>query len=85
MGHRTSRMTKKKPRNLAPHYTSGDNAGMRRESLADLSAAEMTAGYRRREFTPLNVFEATMARIDEVNPALNAFVLLDLDGAKKVA
>jgi len=58
---------------------------MRRESLADLSAAEMTAGYRRREFTPIDVFESTTARIDEVNAALNAFVLLDLDGAKKAA
>ena len=58
---------------------------MKRESLADLSAADMTAGYRRREFTPVDVFEATTARIDEVNPALNAFVVFDLQRAKKAA
>lgn len=41
--------------------------------------------YGRRETTPLAALEAFVARIDAVNPALNAVVATDLDGARAAA
>lgn len=50
-----------------------------------LSAAEQAEGYGRGLFSPLDVLEASLARIEEVNPALNAFCLVDAEGARRAA
>lgn len=47
------------------------------DELNWLSAREMTRRFARGEVSPADVLEATLARLDEVNPALNAVCLLD--------
>jgi aspartyl-tRNA(Asn)/glutamyl-tRNA(Gln) amidotransferase subunit A len=42
--------------------------------LWQLSAADLAAAYRRGDTTPLDVFEAVTARIEAVNPVLNAII-----------
>ena len=42
-----------------------------------LSAAELAAAYRRRETDPVAVFDALAARIEAINPAINAIVERD--------
>jgi len=43
------------------------------EDLTRLSAVDLTAGYRSKQFSPVDVCNAVLARIDEVNGNLNAF------------
>jgi aspartyl-tRNA(Asn)/glutamyl-tRNA(Gln) amidotransferase subunit A len=54
-------------------------------TLWELSAAALTAGYARRDFTPRDALDAVLARIDAVNPRLNAIVTFDLAGARAAA
>lgn len=49
--------------------------------LADLTAAELVKGYAAGEFTPVDATEAALARIEERDGDLNAFVLVDRDSA----
>jgi aspartyl-tRNA(Asn)/glutamyl-tRNA(Gln) amidotransferase subunit A len=49
-----------------------------------LSASELSIAYGN-GLRPTDVVEATLNRIDEVNPALNAIVTLDADGARRAA
>ncbi len=49
--------------------------------LADFTATELINGYARAEFTPVDAAEAVLARIEERDAALNAFVLVDPDAA----
>ncbi len=53
--------------------------------LWQLSAVELGAGYARGAFTPIDAFEAVSARIDAVNPVLNAIVTPCLDEARRAA
>jgi aspartyl-tRNA(Asn)/glutamyl-tRNA(Gln) amidotransferase subunit A len=50
-----------------------------------LSAAQLIAAYERGECTPTEVLEATLARLEEVNPRLNAVITLDAAGARAAA
>ncbi len=50
-----------------------------------LSATALTAGYRKREFTPDQVLEQVLSRINVHNPRLNAIVTLDQTGARSAA
>lgn len=49
--------------------------------LAELSAAELVEGYAAGDFTPVEATEAALARIEERDGDLNAFVLVDRDSA----
>ena len=49
--------------------------------LAFAPAHEIAAAVRRRQVSPVDVMEATLARIERVNPTLNAFVALRADAA----
>ncbi|MEV6513886.1 amidase [Streptomyces sp. NPDC051642] len=49
--------------------------------LTELTAVELLDGYRRREFSPVDATRATLDRAEEIQPAVNAFVRLDADGA----
>ena len=55
---------------MAPEYT---------------SAAELARRIRRRELSPVEVLEATIARIEVRNPSLNALVHLAVDEARAAA
>jgi aspartyl-tRNA(Asn)/glutamyl-tRNA(Gln) amidotransferase subunit A len=60
----------------------GDRARM---NLWQASAAELAAGYARGEFSPREALDAILARVDAVNPALNAVVTTDIAGARAAA
>lgn len=47
------------------------------ESIALLSAAEVARRVRARELSPVEVLDAALARVEELNPSLNAIVTLD--------
>jgi len=51
------------------------------ESGADLSATELLAGYRSGELSPVRVTRDVLDRIERLNPAVNAYCLVDPDAA----
>ena len=53
--------------------------------LPDLSATELVAAYAARRLSPVEVTRAVLARIDALNPMLNAFVLVDHEAALRDA
>lgn len=53
--------------------------------LCTLTAAELRAGYRARQFTPVEVVDALADRIERLNPSLGAFTTLCLDRARDEA
>jgi aspartyl-tRNA(Asn)/glutamyl-tRNA(Gln) amidotransferase subunit A len=50
-----------------------------------LSALELRDGYRRRELSPVEVVDATLDRIDRLNPTLTAYVTVTADLARQQA
>src|SRR5438876_7703551 len=50
-----------------------------------LSATEQAALIRSRKVSPVEIVDALLARIDKVNPRLNAFVLINADQARREA
>jgi aspartyl-tRNA(Asn)/glutamyl-tRNA(Gln) amidotransferase subunit A len=53
--------------------------------LALLPAAELLAGYRDRRFSPVEAIDAVLARIERLEPRLNAFRQVDAEGARAAA
>lgn len=53
--------------------------------LTFLSAVSMAEQIRRKELSPVELVEAHLARIDELNPKLNAFVKVDNETARRHA
>ncbi|WP_416963846.1 amidase [Streptomyces sp. Agncl-13] len=49
--------------------------------LTELTAVELLDGYRRGEFSPVEATRAALERAEEIQPAVNAFVRLDAEGA----
>ena len=45
--------------------------------LAALNAADLSAGFAAREFSPVEVIKALLARIESLDKSINAFCLLD--------
>jgi amidase/aspartyl-tRNA(Asn)/glutamyl-tRNA(Gln) amidotransferase subunit A len=58
---------------------------MASDDLAYVSAAELAARIRRREISPVEVMESTIARIEKRNPSLNALIFLGLEDARREA
>lgn len=54
-------------------------------ALSDMNAADLTELYRRREASPVEVTRDALERIDRFEPAINAFVLVDAEGALAAA
>src|SRR5881296_109374 len=50
-----------------------------------LSVTEQAALIRSRKISPLEIVDALLARIDKVNPRINAFVLINADQARREA
>lgn len=44
------------------------------DEFAYMSAAELAEGVRQRRLSPVEILEASIARIERRNPSLNAFV-----------
>jgi aspartyl-tRNA(Asn)/glutamyl-tRNA(Gln) amidotransferase subunit A len=55
------------------------------DQLHRFTASELLGHYRRRDLSPVEVTEAVLRRIEQLNPAFNAFVLLDADAALAAA
>ena len=53
--------------------------------LVYTSATELVRGYRAKRLSPLEVTQAVLARIGELNPKLNAYCIVDEDGALAAA
>ena len=53
--------------------------------LASLPAPEMTRAFRDRSLSPREALSAVLDRLDAVEPAINAFVHIDRDGAMQAA
>lgn len=53
--------------------------------LYRLSAGELAEGYARGSYSPVDVIDSLLARIDEVNGSLNAIVTLDAAGVRVAA
>jgi aspartyl-tRNA(Asn)/glutamyl-tRNA(Gln) amidotransferase subunit A len=53
--------------------------------IASISAIELLDLYRSREASAVQVMRDTLARIEKFNPVINAFVLVDADGAAAAA
>jgi aspartyl-tRNA(Asn)/glutamyl-tRNA(Gln) amidotransferase subunit A len=50
-----------------------------------LSAVELSAAYRNGSATPEAALAAVMARLDDVNPRINAVITIDREGAQRAA
>lgn len=50
-----------------------------------LSAAELIDGYRKRDFSPVEVAREVFERVERLNPKLSAFLALNTDDAMKAA
>jgi aspartyl-tRNA(Asn)/glutamyl-tRNA(Gln) amidotransferase subunit A len=53
--------------------------------LTDLTAVRLLEGYRSGAFSPVEATRAALARIEAVDPAVNAFVRVDAEGALEQA
>ena len=54
---------------------------MKHDDIAWMGADELATAYRNRDLSPVDVARAMLARIDEVNPKINAYCLVDPDAA----
>src|SRR6516225_10714802 len=54
-------------------------------SLHDLSAVDLIAGYRARQFSPSEVMDEVLAHVAVWEPHIKALYLFDPDGARKAA
>ena len=52
------------------------------DELAYMTASELVARIRRRDLSPVEVIDATIARVEARNPSLNAFVIDGYDDAR---
>ena len=55
------------------------------DDIGFMPAAEMLAGFRDRRLSPVEVMEAVLARAEALQPRLNAFTMIDADGARAAA
>ncbi len=55
------------------------------DDLAQLSAARLSRLYKKGEISPVETMQAVLARVDKVNPTINALCLVDADAALKAA
>ncbi len=55
------------------------------DDLCWLPASQMASAIKRRKLSPVEVMKAVLARIERLNPRLNAFVTLTADQALKDA
>ena len=55
------------------------------EDFVTMSAAALVRGYRVRRFTPVDVLDTTLGRIEAIEPLLNAWQLVDARAARRDA
>ncbi len=62
-----------------------EGVGVLSDELVWMSAVELLGAYRSGELSPVEAVDAFAARIDEINPKINAFVTLTLERAREAA
>src|SRR6201994_3497184 len=67
------------------HKTETQEAGETVTSLHDLSAVDLLAGYRAKQFTPSEVLEDVLGHVAAWEPHIKALYAFDPDGARAVA
>ncbi|GAB5470756.1 MAG: amidase [Rhodospirillales bacterium] len=55
------------------------------DDLVGMTAAEMALKIRQRQFSPVEVVDAAIARIEARNPSIGAFVIMGFEDARKAA
>src|SRR5438270_14082948 len=65
--------------------SNASNSRITNTSITDASASELVDALRRRTISSRELLDEFLTRIDEVNPAVNAVVTLDVDGARAAA
>lgn len=55
------------------------------KDLCTIPALELAAAIRRKELSPVELTDAVLARVEALNPKLNAFLAVDVDGARAAA
>ena len=55
------------------------------QNILEMTACEMAMRVRRRELSPVDLLDACLARIEEINPVVNAIVAIDEAGARLAA
>ena len=55
------------------------------DDIWTLSASELVEAYRAKRLSPVEATEAALARIDAHNDTINAYLLVDADGALAAA
>ena len=55
---------------------------MAADDFAYVSAAELALRIRSKQVSPVELMDATIARIERRNPSLNALIFTDFDGAR---
>ena len=58
---------------------------MESDELCYMPAAEMAAAIREKRLSPVEVVEAVLARIEQINPRLNAYCTVTADAARAAA
>ncbi|RWK79020.1 MAG: amidase [Mesorhizobium sp.] len=54
-------------------------------NLATYSANDLVQGFQSREFSPVEVLDSVLERVEQLNPTLNAFAMIDPDRARAAA
>jgi aspartyl-tRNA(Asn)/glutamyl-tRNA(Gln) amidotransferase subunit A len=62
-----------------------NGAGGNLNELNRLDATELASQIAQRKVSPVEVIDAALARLEATQPALNAFVAIDADGARRAA
>ena len=58
---------------------------MNNADLCFMPATELAAAIRTKKVSPIEVMNAVLARIEQLNPKLNAFCLVTVDAARQAA
>src|SRR5262249_1054589 len=67
------------------HASSEQMATAASSDPAQMSASELLRLYRRKQLSPVEAVQATLARIERFNPVVNAYCHLDAEGALAAA
>jgi len=55
------------------------------DELCWMSATELAGAIKRKKVSPLEVIDAVLARIEKLNPTLNAYCTVTAEGARRQA
>jgi amidase len=73
------------PQTIAQIPESPPTGAMSSDAVPSLSATTLARLVRRKQLSPVEVIDAYLARIEQFNPAINAFSHVDADGARAAA